>query len=72
MEKRFTIRWRELGSPTEPGYYSFAEGKRVRVRQHNIYAAEGNPDAICVIMCGNPLAEDPKYALGSIDPDPPD
>jgi hypothetical protein len=69
METTFKILWRDLGCPIEPGSYPFA-GKLIRVRQHHIDTAAGNPDAVCTVVCADPLSDDPKYGLASIDPEP--
>ena len=68
MEETFKILWRDIGCPIGPGLYPFA-GKLIRVRQHHIDAAAENPDAVCTVVCDNPLAAVPSYALTSIDPD---
>jgi hypothetical protein len=69
METTFKILWRDLGCPIETWSYHFAE-KLIRVRRHHIDAAAGNPEAVCTVVCADPLSDDPKYGIGLIDSEP--
>jgi hypothetical protein len=68
-DKRFKIRWNDLGCPTEPGNYEY-QGNLVKVTRGNIEAAGGNPDAICTLICFTPISGPSSWVLGSIDSDP--
>jgi len=69
MSRTLFVQWRELGCPSAPGTYE-CDGKPVRVRQVNIDAAIGNPDAICHVVVFQPRSGPPQYSIGAVNPYP--
>ena len=64
--RQLLINWKELGSPSKPERVPF-RGAVVEVRQRNIIAAMGNPDAVFTATKICPHASRPYYVLGNMD-----
>jgi hypothetical protein len=65
-ERRYRVTWADLGCPTEPGRCEW-QGKPVQVKAVNIAAADGNPDAICIVICSTPVNGPETCAVGSVE-----
>jgi hypothetical protein len=66
MTARFKLRWRDLGSPTEPGICEY-KGRSIHVARLDIVQAGGNPDTICTVNCLSPYFGPPKYLVGLVE-----
>ena len=66
MTERFTLRWSDLGCPTEPGICAY-EGRSIHVGRLHIAQAAGNPNAICTVNCVCPYFGPPKYLVGLVE-----
>ena len=65
MSDRLTIRWSEIGCPTEPGIYAYM-GDPIRVTRIHIEAAKQDEDPMCVVVRIKPFIGPTSYALSSI------
>ena len=64
--RQLLIKWKDLGSPSTPDRVQF-RGTVVEVRERNIIAARGNPDAVFTATKICPHASRPYYVLGNVD-----
>ena len=64
-EQRLRIRWDDLGRPTEPCTREY-NGELVSVREQDIVAAQGNPDAVFTATRFRPWTGREYYRLGSV------
>jgi hypothetical protein len=64
-EQRLRIRWDDLGRPTEPCTREY-NGELIDVRQRDIAAAQGNPNAVFIATRFRPWTGREYYRLGSV------
>jgi hypothetical protein len=65
-DRRYRVRWKELGCPTEPGTYNW-NGKPVQIMGVHIQAAGRNPDAICTLICWMPGGGSELCVAGEVE-----
>jgi hypothetical protein len=59
----FTVRWSDLGCPTEPGTYDY-DGFPIIVRSHHVEGANNDPDTIFTVISVRPVSGPEQFALG--------
>jgi hypothetical protein len=63
LEQRPRIRWDDLGQPIEPCFREY-QGELIEVRQRDIEAAQGNPNAVFTALRFRPWTGPAYYRLG--------
>jgi len=64
--RHLKVRWGDLGSPTAPCVVDYW-GNLIDVKQTNIDAAEGNPDAIFTATEYWPVSGRTRFLLGAVE-----